>query len=105
MAKFEQMITQDEYDACIKGYQIIDCVARNKDYFHFVGRNVKEEGAMSERKVAKRATLFMATYLDALVQADVPFENLRLRGQSIGRRRRDADGGHARRGLAARSGS
>ena len=43
MAKFEQMITQDEYYACIKGYQIIDCVARNKDYFHFVGRNVKEE--------------------------------------------------------------
>ena len=41
MAKFEQMITQDEYDACIKGYQIIDCVARNKDCFHFVGRNVK----------------------------------------------------------------
>lgn len=37
------MITQDEYYACIKGYQIIDCVARNKDYFHFVGRNVKEE--------------------------------------------------------------
>lgn len=45
MAKFEQMITQDEYYACIKGCQIIDCVARNKDYFHFVGRNVKEEGA------------------------------------------------------------
>lgn len=29
---------------------------------------------MSERKVAKRATLFIATYLGALVQADVPFE-------------------------------
>ena len=44
MAKFEQMITQNEYYACIKGYQIIDCVVLNKDYFHFVGRNVKEEG-------------------------------------------------------------
>lgn len=44
MAKFEQMITWDEYGARIKGYQIIDCVARNKDYFHFAGRNVKEEG-------------------------------------------------------------
>ena len=59
MAKFEQMITQDEYDACIKGYQIIDCVARNKDYFHFVGRKRQRgRGAMSERKVAKRAIGF-----------------------------------------------
>ena len=29
---------------------------------------------MSERKVAKRATLFMATYLGVLVQAGVPSE-------------------------------
>ncbi len=29
---------------------------------------------MSERKVAKRATLFIATYLGALVQAGVPSE-------------------------------
>ena len=55
MAKFEQMITQDEYDAYIKGYQIIDCVMRNKDYFHFVGKTSKRRGTMSERKVAKRA--------------------------------------------------
>lgn len=41
MAKFEQMITQDEYDACIKGCQTASC--RNKDCFHFAGRNVKEE--------------------------------------------------------------
>lgn len=41
------MITQDEYYACIKGYQIIDCVVLNKDYFHFVGRNVKEEDITS----------------------------------------------------------
>lgn len=38
--------------------RLSDCVARNKDYLHFVGRNVKEEGAMSERKVAKRAIGF-----------------------------------------------
>ena len=55
MAKFEQMITQDEYYACIKGCQIIDCVARNKDYFHFVEKMSKRRGTMSERKVAKRA--------------------------------------------------
>lgn len=91
MAKFEQMITQDEYYACIKGYQIIDCVARNKDYFHFVGKNVKEEGhnVGAESRQAR----------DRLLQGRRAGQ---MRGQSIGGGRRDADDGYARRGLSRR---
>lgn len=94
MAKFEQMITQDEYYACIKGCQIIDCVARNKDYFHFVEKMSKRRGTMSERKVAKRAGGFY--------KGDVPGK---CAGNLSGRRWRDADGGHARRGLSRRQGA
>ena len=104
MAKFEQMILQDEYDACIKGCQTASC--RNKDYFHFAGRNVKEEGRNVGAESRQTGDpLYSETYLGALVQAGVPSELLRLRGQSIGRGRRDADGGHARRGLSRRQGA
>ena len=106
MAKFEQMITQDEYYARIKGYQIIDCVARNKDYFHFVGRNIKEEGCNVGAESRQTGDpLYSETYLGALVQAGAPSEILRLRGQSIGGGRRDADGGHARCSLSRRQGA
>lgn len=72
MAKFEQMITQDEYDACIKGCQTAS--RETKTTFTSWEKTSKRRGAMSERKVAKRATLFIATYLGALVQAAVPSE-------------------------------
>ena len=84
--------------------RLSDCVARNKDYFHFAGRNVKEEGRNARVESRQTGDLFIATYLGTLVQAGVPSEILRLRGQSIGRGRRDVDDGHARRGLTARSG-
>lgn len=92
MAKFEQMITRDEYSACIKGCQTASC--RNKDCFHFAGRNVKEEG----RNVGAESRQTR----DRLLQGRRAGQ---MRGQSIGGGRRDADGGHARRGLTARSGS
>ena len=81
MAKFEQMITQDEYDACIKGCQTASC--RNKDYFHFVGRNVKEVGRNvgAESRQAR----------DRLLQERCAGQ---MSGQSIGGGRRDADGTH-----------
>lgn len=73
MAKFEQMILQDEYDACIKGCQTASC--RNKDYFHFVGRNVKEVGRNVRAESRQTGDpLYSETYLGALVQAGVPSE-------------------------------
>lgn len=67
------MITQDEYCACIKGCQTASC--RNKDYFHFVGRNVKEVGRNVGAESRQTGDpLYSETYLGALVQAGVPSE-------------------------------
>ena len=66
------MITQDEYDACIKDCQTASC--ETKTTFISRAETSKRRGAMLEWKVAKRATLFIATYLGAPVQADVPSE-------------------------------
>lgn len=57
---------------------------------------------MLEWKVAKRLTLFIATYLGALVQAAVPSEIYVCAGNLSVEGRRDADGGYARHGLLRR---
>lgn len=100
MAKFEQMITQDEYGACIKGCQTAS--RETKTTFTSRAETSKRRGAMLEWKVAKRLTLFIATYLGALVQAAVPSEIYVCAGNLSVEGRRDADGGYARHGLLRR---
>jgi len=51
------MITQAEYDKCLRGYQITDCAVRSQGYFHFIARNIEESAEaspISEARVSKR---------------------------------------------------
>lgn len=51
------MITQAEFDSCLRGYQITDCAVRGQGYFHFIARNVRESAEaspISEASVSKR---------------------------------------------------
>ena len=63
-ATSNEMITQEEYDDCLRGYQISDCVVRNRNYFHFIAHDIEqalEASPISESRVTKREVGF---YLD-----------------------------------------